>query len=62
MHEGKTVQGHVRKGLIKYYTFNINSEDAVIDITLTPLDEGNPDMIVEKGAGKRPSEAVFRWV
>ena len=56
LHEGKPIKSHVAENEIKYYTFCADSEEADIDIILTPLDECSNEIVVEKGPKGKPNK------
>jgi hypothetical protein len=44
----------VNQSEVRFYTFYNNREDANIVISLTPLNDGDADLLVSYGADERP--------
>ena len=44
-----------------YYTYYCDKDDTDFLVTVTPLNDGNPDLYISKGRSKRPDEANYTW-
>eukprot|EP01016_Furgasonia_blochmanni_P038815 TRINITY_DN473_c0_g1_i16.p1 TRINITY_DN473_c0_g1~~TRINITY_DN473_c0_g1_i16.p1 ORF type:complete len:650 (+),score=212.22 TRINITY_DN473_c0_g1_i16:49-1950(+) len=56
-----SLKGYVEKGAITYFTFSVNRQRTNILISLTPLNDGDPDLVVDKGIDSRPTAVNYRW-
>jgi hypothetical protein len=59
--DGQPRNGYIEGNLYSYYSFVVSQENATILITLTPTSQGNPDLVVAKGASSRPTQQNYTW-
>lgn len=59
--EGVPVKGFVQENSIVYYIFELNRPTAQILVSLTPINNGDPDLVVSKGGEERPTATKYRW-
>jgi hypothetical protein len=59
--DGQPRIGNVVEHLYNYYSFLVNSDDATILISLTSTSQGDPDLVVSKGASARPTRENCTW-
>jgi len=56
---GMPVIDNVPQNAYKYYHFRVPCNDCIVTFSLTPLSDGDPDLYVNKGSFKLPSETVY---
>jgi hypothetical protein len=59
--EGDVVYGNVDSRKYVYYDFYIDKDDASFLITLSSISDGDPDLFVNKGSSKKPTEKDYMW-
>lgn len=62
LQEGKPFISYVEKHTIKYFSFHVSQKDCVILISLTPLGDGDPDLIISKGDDTYPTLENYDWI
>lgn len=59
--DGQSYNGYVSEHVYSYYSFSVSTEDASILISLTATSNGDPDLVVSKGANARPTRENCTW-
>lgn len=59
--DGQPRNGFVDKLQYNYYSFLVNDDNASILITLTSTSQGDPDLVISKGASSRPTRENCTW-
>ena len=62
LQEGKPMIGYVDKHMIKYYSIFVSQKDCVLLLSVTPLGDGDPDIVVSKGKDARPTLEKYQWI
>lgn len=62
LQEGKPFVSYVDKHTIKYFSIYVNQPDCVLLIAVTPIGDGDPDLVVSKGRDERPTLENYDWI
>ena len=54
--------GYVERHMMKYYSIFVNRKDCVILISVTPIGDGDPDVVASKGKESRPTLDNHQWI
>ncbi len=57
--DGQTIVDNVGEKGYRYYRFRVPCSDCVLSVSLTPLSAGDPDLILNKGAMRLPTQTQY---